>query len=146
MKKSFARSTLVATATFVALGAHAGFSTKTHQAPPSVVISATKDANGNAFVTWTGPLKVEKAEHYVGDDGKSFGKPYPIIVGNSTRIVLKDIRKNGGAFNFIASDGLFLHLECGGNTETTEPTLKGVSKQCTEDEKTGQKVGRLVVN
>lgn len=134
MKKSFA---LVALA--VAFSAQAA----TQQFNPNVVVSATKDGNGNAVITWTDPMQVKAIEHYVGH-GKKGGFINTIPVGAAKQVVLKDIAKNGGRFNLVGTNGKYLHLECGGNLETVMPTFKGVQNDCSF-EVNGQKVGALVV-
>lgn len=132
-------SFVVLAAAFAAIGAHAA----TQQFDPSVVVSATKDANGNVTVAWTDPMKVKAVEHYIGHGQKS-GFINVIDVGGAKKVVLKDIAKNGGRFNLVGTNGKYLHLECGGNLETVMPTFKGVGNDCSF-EVNGEKVGALVV-
>ncbi len=135
MKKSFA---LVALS--VAFSAQAA----TQQFDPKVVVSATKDAKGNAIIAWTDPMQIKAVEHYVGH-GKKSGFINTIPVTSAKQVVLKDIVKNGGRFNLVGANGKYLHLECGGNQETVMPTFKGLTNDCSH-EINGVKVGALVVN
>lgn len=130
---------LVAVAAFAASGIQAA----TQQFNPSVVVSATKDKNGNAIISWTDPMQIKAIEHYIGH-GKKGGFINTIPVSSGKQVVLKDIAKNGGRFNLIGANGKYLHLECGGNLETVMPTLKGVQNDCSF-EVNGQRVGALVV-
>lgn len=124
--------------------ASAEFSENTAQVPPSATITATV-VDGNAVVSWTDPLKVIRVQHYIGH-GKKGGVVKDISVGAEKQVILGDIAKNGGRFNFVTEGGRFLHLECGGNPETTEPRLKGVVKDCSyTDPHSGQLVGALDV-
>lgn len=134
MKKSFA---------LVALAAAFSAQAATQQFNPSVVVSATKDGNGNAVIAWTDPMQVKAVEHYIGH-GRKGGFINRIDVGSAKQVVLKDIAKNGGRFNLVGTNGKYLHLECGGNLETVMPTFKGVQNDCSF-EVNGQKVGALVV-
>lgn len=137
MKKLLAL--VVAAAAFAAIGAQAA----TQQFNPSVAVSATMDGKGNAVIAWTDPMQVKAVEHYVGH-GKKGGFINTIPVGSAKQVVLKDIAKNGGRFNFVGTNGKYLHLECGGNLETVMPTFKGLENDCSF-EVNGQKVGALVV-
>ena len=124
--------------------AFAEFSANTAQMPPSTTITATV-VDGNAVITWTEPLRVTRVQHYIGH-GKKGGMVKDIAVGAEKQVILGDIAKNGGRFNVVTEGGVFLHLECGGNSETTEPRLEGVVKDCSyTDPKSGQLVGALVV-
>lgn len=124
--------------------ASAEFSENTAQMPSSATITATV-VDGNAVIAWTDPLRVTRVQHYIGH-GKKGGVVKDIAVGAEKQVILGDIAKNGGRFNVITEGGQFLHLECGGNNTTTEPTLDGVVKDCSyTDPKSGQLVGALVV-
>lgn len=129
--------------------AFAEFSNNTAQVPATATISA-EVTDGNAIITWTDPLKVVRVQHYIGH-GKKGGVIKDIAVGAEKQVILGDIEKNGGRFNFVTEGGQFLHIECGGNDETTEPTLKGRMVKDKErmcdyiDPKSGEKVGALVV-
>lgn len=123
----------------------AEFSANTAQVPPSATITATMDGSGNAVISWTEPLKVVRVQHYIGH-GRKGGFIKDINVGAAKQVVLGDVAKNGGRFNVVTDSGKFLHLECGGNSETTMPTFKGVKLDCSyTDPSSGQLVGALVV-
>ncbi len=126
--------------------AHADFSKDTHQVPPTATMTATKDANGNVMIIWTDPLKVTKVQHYIGH-GRKGGFIKDIQVGAEKKVVLADIAKNGGRFNVVTENGKFLHLECGGNTETVMPKFVGMKVDCSYHGKDGNgpAEGALVV-
>jgi hypothetical protein len=111
----------------------ADFSKDTAQVSRSAIVSAVKDGN-NAVVTWTDPLKVTRVQHYIGH-GKKGGFIKDIAVGSEKKVILGDVQKNGARFNVVTDSGKFLHLECGGNAETTMPTFKGIVDRITPQER-----------
>ncbi len=118
----------------------------TYQAPATSTITVEKK-NGNAIVSWQGLGPVSAVEHYVGH-GKKGGFVKRIKLPTSaSSVVLGDIVKNGGRFNLQKPDGGFLHLECGGNLETTMPKFDGCHVDCSYiDPATGQPAGALVID
>ncbi|MDP2837778.1 MAG: hypothetical protein Q8O53_00675 [Candidatus Moranbacteria bacterium] len=147
LKKSTLKKLLVATLLGFAGIAMATFSKNTTQMPHSVTIEAkaiTVDGKQHVEVTWTDPMQVLTVEHYIGHGVKS-GMVKTINVGAAKKVVLEDVAKNGSRFNVKLVGGRFLHLECGGNRETTMPTFKGLKVDCDfTDKASGQKVGALV--
>lgn len=121
------------------------FSTKTFQAPSTASIVVEKDANGNAKVTWDG-IPVASVEHYIGH-GKKGGHVNTINVGGSKSVMLADLAKNGGRIGLKTTDGTYVHVECGGNPNTTMPRMNGLRPDCSHsDPVTGQVVGALVIH
>ncbi len=135
-----------------ALAAPAAQSTvlsKTTMASSTTIITATRDpATGNAIIGWPDSLPVMAVEHYIGHGGAASGRTKVINVTSGTsQVVLADVVKNGGRFGLVMKGSSYLHIECGGNANTSEASLRGISKDCTErDPATGQLVGALVIN
>ncbi|NTW75583.1 MAG: hypothetical protein HGB34_01655 [Candidatus Moranbacteria bacterium] len=117
----------------------------TYQAPATSTITVEKK-DGNAVVSWRGLGPVSAVEHYVGHGKKGgFVKRISLPAGASS-VILGDIAKNGGRFNLQMADGTYLHLECGGNPETTMPKFVGCRVDCSWiDPATGQPAGALEV-
>ncbi|NTW45487.1 MAG: hypothetical protein HGB18_00345 [Candidatus Moranbacteria bacterium] len=139
---------LIATPVTIGVTANASAQVvQTYQAPASASLTVTKQG-GNAIVTWKGlDADVAFVEHYIGNGKKGgFIKPIKVPAGASS-VVLADIAKNGGRFNLKMADGTFLHLECGGNPETTMPKFVGCHVDCSwVDTRTGQPAGALEVD
>ncbi|NTW30806.1 MAG: hypothetical protein HGA33_05995 [Candidatus Moranbacteria bacterium] len=119
----------------------------TYQAPASASLTVMKQGGGNAVVSWQGLSSVAVVEHYVGNGQKwGFVKSIKVPAG-ATSVVLGNIAKNGGRFNLQMQDGTYLHLECGGNPETTMPQFTGCHVDCSWiDPATGQPAGALEID
>jgi hypothetical protein len=135
---------LVASAALIAIpavahdGVHDGF---THQAPASATVSATATSDGYT-ISWTDPLQVSAIEIYYGH-GTRAGYVSKVNVGAAKAV---RVPANATRFNFVTTNGQYLHLECGGNDQTSMPTLKGVSVDCSYLDGTGHAAGALVIN
>jgi hypothetical protein len=112
----------------------------THQAPTSATISATPNAKGYVL-SWTEPLDVSTVEIYF-NPGERSGYVGKVNVGSAKSIQLP---ANAKRFNLVATDGKFLHLECGGNDQTSMPTFSGVAVNCDYIDNTGHAAGALVI-
>ena len=112
----------------------------THQAPSTATISAVRQGDGYV-ISWTEPLDVSTIEIYF-NPGERTGYVGKVNVGAAKSIQLPS---NAKRFNLVATDGKFLHIECGGNDRTTMPTLQGVSVDCSYIDGSGHAAGALVI-
>jgi hypothetical protein len=143
MKKFF--SILAAMAALVAAPAmaHDGLHADglTHQAPTSARILAAPNAKGY-LISWTEPLDVQAIEIYFGH-GTHQDYVSRVNVGDANKAV--QLPANTRRLNLIATDGRFLHVECGGNDRTSMPTLVGLEVDCSYVDNTGHAAGALVI-
>ncbi len=117
----------------------------TTQAPASVVIEAKKvTTNGkNAIeVSWSDTLSVSMVARYVGS-GKGGSMSVIPVDGTTKKVFFVDGMKDG--FNFKFASGNYLHLECGGNDKTTQPTLRGLAVDCQRLDAVGRNLGGALV-
>lgn len=115
----------------------------TAQFGSDVTIKAVKNPDGSATVFWNGPIKVLRAEHYVGH-GKDGGFIVKIPAGDARQVTLKDIAKNGGRFQLFTTEDKPTHIECGNNSSTVMPTTENVGFDCSHV-MGGQNVGAWFV-
>jgi len=139
---------------FGAVVAHA----VTVQQPASTVIEAKSDGKGNVIVSWTGETRpFTRLERYIGQGRKTGHVARIVIPTGAHQVILKNMKGDGDEskptpkhrfrFNLQVSANEFLHLECGGNTTTTQPTFKGVHVDSSYvNPSTGQVEGALEVD
>ncbi|MEI6650300.1 MAG: hypothetical protein WCL23_02575 [Candidatus Moraniibacteriota bacterium] len=109
----------------------------TVQQPASTVIEAKPDGKGNVIISWTGETRpFTRLERYIGHGRKTGHVAGILIPAGTHQAILKNVKGDGDdskpaplhrfRFNLQVSPSEYLHLECGGNTTTTQPTLKGL--------------------
>lgn len=119
---------------------------RTTQAPAAVTIEAKKvttaDGKDAIEVTWSDTLPVSMVVRYVGS-GKGGSMSLIPVDGATKKVFFANGMKDG--FNFKLASGNYLHLECGGNDKTTQPTLRGLAVDCQRLDAAGRNLGGALV-